>query len=648
MATRRGWDGWTVGHAFLVGTLVLGSPLAAQTGVTNGQWPHYGGDQGATRYSSLDQIDPTNAADLQIAWRWQTRNFGPRPEYKYEATPIMVDGVLYTTAGGGRRTVVAIDAESGETLWMYRHDDGARAATAPRKNSGRGVAYWSDGNGDDRVLVITPGYFLVALDAATGRRVPTFGNDGVVDLKQGLDADVDSVAAVIGASSPPMIVGDVAVIGAALEVGFYPPSRRNVPGHVRGFDVRTGERKWIFHTIPHPGEFGHDTWLDSAWAYTGNAAVWAPMSADPDLGYVYLPVEAATSDFTGGHRPGNNLFSSTLVCLNANTGERVWHFQLVHHDIWDSDIPAAPILLDITVGGRPVQAVAQVTKQNFTYVFDRVTGAPVWPIEERPVPQTDIPGEWTSPTQPFPTKPSPFDRQGFSEDDLIDFTPELFAEALTIARRYRWGSLFAPGSLVDTIAGTQGTLRFPKSTGGANWEGGAVDVEAGMLYVSSVSSPAAIAIGPGNPERTDLDYLLLRDPNVRGPRRLPLTKPPYGRITAIDLNTGEHVWMVPNGGTPASIADHPALANVDLTPTGHPTRAVLLVTKTLLFAGEGYGADPLLHVLDKATGRSIVDLELPAPATGLPMTYLHDGKQYVVLPVGGRGHAGELVALALP
>ena len=560
----------------------------------------------------------------------------------------MIDGVLYTTAGGARRTVVAIDAETGETLWMYRFDDDARAETAPRKNSGRGLAFWSDGAKDQRVLFITPGYFLIALDAKTGHAIPTFGEDGVVDLKKGLDAEVDSVAAVIGASSPPMIVGDVAVIGAALGMGLYPRSRRNVPGHVRGFDVRTGERTWIFHTIPHPGEIGHDTWLDSAWAYTGNTAVWAPMSADPELGYVYLPIEAATSDYTGGHRPGNNLFSNTLVCLNAATGERVWHFQLVHHDIWDYDIPAAPILLDITVDGRPIKAVAQVTKQNFTYVFDRVTGEPVWPIEERPVPQTDIPGEWTSPTQPFPTKPAPFDRQGFSKDELIDFTPEIFDEALEIAKRYRWGSLFSPGSLKDAADGTTGTLRIPYATGGANWEGGAVDVETGVLYVSSVSKIGVMAIGRPNPDRSDLQYYLSGTPIMRGPRQLPLLKPPYGRITAIDLNTGEHLWMILNGDGRDALAKNPALAGVDLPPVGHQTRALLLATKTLLFAGEGYEADPILHVLDKATGQSIADIELPAAATGLPMTYMLDDKQYVVVPIGGRGNAAELVALTLP
>jgi len=634
--------------ALLIILAIPFSSLVAQAGVTNGQWRHYGGDQGATRYSSLAQIDAGNAATLEVAWRWQTNNHGPRPEYKYEATPLMVDGVLYTTAGGRRRTVVAIDAGTGETLWMYRWDDGRRGDTAPRKNSGRGVAYWSDGGGDNRILFITPGYFLIALDAATGRAIPTFGNAGIVDLKKGLDAEVDSVGAVIGATSPPMVVGDVVVIGAALQVGFYPPSRRNVPGHVRGFNVRTGNREWIFHTIPHLGEFGNETWLDSSWTYTGNAAVWAPMSADPELGYVYLPVEAATSDFTGGHRPGNNLFSNTLVCLDAATGKRVWHFQLVHHDIWDLDIPAAPILLDITVDGRPIKAVAQVTKQNFTYVFDRETGEPVWPIEERSVPQTDVPGEWTAPTQPIPTKPAAFDRQGFSEDDLIDFTPDLLAQGLEIAHGYRWGSLFSPGSLIDTVAGTRGTLRAPMSTGGANWEGGAVDVETGVLYVPSVSGLSAVAIGPGNPERTDLDYLLVGGASVRGPSRLPLIKPPYGRITAIDLNTGEHVWMIPNGATPARIANHPRLADIELQPTGHQTRAVLLVTKTLLFAGEGFGADPILHVLDKSTGEVIVNIQLPAAATGLPMTYMDGDKQFVVVPVGGRGFPAELVALALP
>jgi quinoprotein glucose dehydrogenase len=373
------------------------------------------------------------------------------------------------------------------------------------------------------------------------------------------------------------------------------------------------------------------------------------MSADPETGYVYLPVEAATSDFTGMHRPGNNLFSNTLVCLNAATGERVWHFQLVHHDIWDYDIPTAPILLDITVDGRPIKAVAQVTKQNFTYVFDRMTGKPVWPIEERPVPQSDIPGEWTSPTQPFPTKPAPFDRQGFSSaDDLIDFTPELFEQALEIAKRYRWGSLFTPGSLRDATDGTRGTLRIPYSTGGANWEGGAVDVETGVLYVSSVSQAGLIAIGKPDSGRSDLDYYLKGSGIVRGPERLPLLKPPYGRITAIDLNTGEHLWMILNGDGRDALARHPALAGVDLPPVGHQTRALLLATKTLLFAGEGYGADSILHVIDKATGQIITDIELPAAATGLPMTYMLGDRQFVVVPVGARGQAAELVALALP
>ena len=636
----------TVGQAWLASCIITCSPLAAQTGVTNGQWHHYGGDQGATRYSSLDTIDSTNAGNLEVAWRWKTDNFGPRPELKYEATPIMVDGVLYTTAGGSRRTAVAIDAGTGETLWMYRWNDGQRGDTAPRKNSGRGVAYWSGGNGDNRVLFITPGYFLIALDAATGRPVPTFGNGGVVDLKKGLDADVDSVEAVIGATSPPVIVGDVAVVGAALAVGLQPPSRRNVPGHVRGFDVRTGERRWIFHTIPQPGEFGYETWLDSSWTYTGNAAVWAPMSADPELGYVYLPVEAATSDTYGGHRPGDNLFSTSLVCLDAATGERVWHFQLVHHDIWDFDIPAAPVLLDVTVDGRPIKAIAQVTKQAFTYVFDRVTGTPIWPIEERPVPQTDVPEEWTAPTQPFPTKPLPFDRQGFTVDDVIDLTPELHEQALAIVKQYRLGSLFTPASLADAADGTKGTLRMPSTTGGANWEGAAVDVGTGMLYVGSATAPALFALGQS--PRSDLNYVLAGSGSIRGPARLPLVKPPWGRITAIDLNTGDHVWMVPNGDSPSSVVNHPALADVDVPRAGKPTRAVLLVTKTLLFAGEGFGGDPVLHVLDKADGSRIVDIALPASATGNPMTYLHGGTQYVVVPVGDFRHPAELVALALP
>ena len=625
--------------------MVWATSLVAQQGATAGQWRHYGGDNGATRYSPLEQINRDNAANLTIAWRWKAHNFGPRPESKYEVTPIMVDGVLYATAGA-KRVVVAIDAGTGETLWMYRLDEGERGVTAPRRSSGRGVSYWTDGADDERIFLITPGYRLVALNARTGVPIPTFGEKGAVDLKQGLDAEVDPIEGIIGSSSPPVVANDVVIVGAALAVGLRPPSMKNVPGHVRGYDARTGERLWIFHTIPHPGEFGHETWEDSSWTYTGNAAVWAPFTADEELGYVYLPVEAATSDYYGGHRLGDNLFSSSLVCLDVKTGRRVWHYQIVHHDIWDYDNPAAPILVDVTVDGRPIKAVVQLTKQAFAYVFDRVTGQPVWPIEERAVAESDVPGERTAPTQRFPTKPAAFDRQGVSEDDLIDFTPELRAEALEMIKPYRLGPLFTPASLADAPDGTKGTLSLPSTTGGANWEGGAVDPVEGVLYVSSVTRPVNLAL-EHDPEFSDMNYIRTRSPPVRGPQGLPLIKPPWGRITAIDLKTGEHLWMMPNGETPEAVLNHPALEGVEIPKTGKPSRAGIVVTRTLLFAGEGWGGGPMFRAYDKQTGEIVAEIELPAAQTGRPMTYMHDGKQYIVMTVGARDHPAEFIALTL-
>jgi quinoprotein glucose dehydrogenase len=477
-----------------------------------------------------------------------------------------------------------------------------------------------------------------------------------VDLKKGLDRPVDSIEDIIGSSSPPIVVGDVVIVGAALGVGGAPPKKEMPPGHVRGYDVRTGERLWIFHTIPPPGELGNDTWENESWDYTGNTAVWTTMSADLELGYVYLPTEAPTGDYYGGHRPGDNLFSQSLVCLDAKTGERIWHYQTVHHGIWDYDNPAAPVLVDITVGGREIKAVALATKQAFTFVFDRVTGEPVWPIEERPVPQTDVPGERTAPTQPFPTKPAPFDRQGISVDDLIDFTPKLKAEALEIASNYRLGPLFTPPSLVD-LDGTYGTLVLPGAQGGTNWQGAALDPETGLLYVPSSTDPNLISLA-NDPEVSNMAYIAvegLEPPEGGGPQGLPLVKPPWGRITAIDLNTGEHVWMVPNGDAPDYVRDHPALRGVDLPRTGRPERSGLLVTKTLLFAGEGgglyarYGSGGrMLRAHDKLTGEIIAEFELPANQTGVPMTYMVDGRQYIVVAVGAAGHPGELVALSVP
>ena len=645
--------------------LVTGAPAPAQQGAQEGEWRYYGGDSGSTKYSSLDQIDRDNVADLQIAWRWRTDNFGPRIDLNYQATPLMVGGVLYTSAGQ-RRNVAAIDGATGETLWMYRLDEGERGDVAPvRASSGRGVSYWTDGQGDERIIHVTRGYHLVALDAATGYPVPTFGEQGVVDLFQGINDGTDRPPiepGQVGLNSPALVVGDVIVVGAALRA--TAPSPDFPAGFVRGFDARTGEQLWIFHTIPQPGEFGNDTWENDSWRYSGNTGVWAPMSADLELGYVYLPVETPTNDLYGGHRPGDNLFAESLVCLDARTGERVWHYQLIHHGIWDYDIPTPPALIDITVDGREIKAVAQVTKQAFTYVFDRVTGEPVWPIEERLVPASTVPGEQAAPTQPFPTRPAPFDRQGVSNDDLIDFTPELAAEARRIASEYQLGPIYTPPILAGQD-GLRALLMLPQMTGGANWQGGAVDAETGILYVASVTAPTVAGL-VNDPNRSTMDFVggggRRRGAAARqgcgeiGPLGLPLIKPPWGRITAIDLNSGEHVWMIPNGDTPDCVANHPALSGVDIPRTGKPERSGILATKTLIFAGEGGGlfATPTwaggekFYAYDKQTGETVWEMELPKRQSGVPMTYMIDGKQYIAMAMSARGEPAELVALTLP
>ena len=651
-------------RAALVGLFVTASAsapkfVAAQQGAPAGEWPYWAGDAGSTRYSALDQIDASNVADLRVAWRWKADNFGPDPEYNYRVTPLMVGGVLYATAGY-RRTVAAIDASTGETLWTYRLDEGDRSA--PRRNSGRGVAYWNPGGESARIFMVSPGFHLVSLDASTGRPTQGFGKGGVVDLRRdlspmgGADPDEELDRMPLGSSSPPIVVGDVIVVGSALPSGGAPPAPEMPPGWVRGYDARTGQLLWTFHTIPQPGEFGHESWEAGSWAYTGNAAVWTGLSADLERGLVYLPVEAGTGDYYGGHRPGDNLFSQSLVALDARTGERVWHFQTVHHGIWDYDLPAAPILADVQIDGRLVPVVAQLTKQGFTFVFDRNTGEPVWPIEERPVLQTDVPGDRTSPTQPFPTRPPSFARQGVDPEDLIDFTPELRQEALEILTQLRYGPLYTPPSVV-TEDGTKGTLMVPGSLGGANWPGGALDPETGVLYVQSATDPSVIGLS-NDPDVSTMDYIRaggLSLPEGGGPRGLPLFKPPWGRITAIDLKVGDILWQVPNGDAPDYVEEHPALEGIDVGRTGRPDRGGLLVTSTLLFAGEGSGLNSghggggnHLRAHDKATGEIVTELALPANQSGVPMTYLVGGRQYIVVAVGAPGHPGELVALRLP
>src|SRR5262244_650704 len=492
-------------------------PLSGQSGAPNGEWRTYGGDLGNTRYAPLTQITKDNFNKLEVAWRFKADQLGGRPEYNYESTPLMVGGTIYVTAGS-RRAVVALDAATGELLWMHKEIEGPRGESAPRKLSGRGLAYWTDGRNDSRIIYVTPGYQMLALDAKTGIPVPTFGKYGIVDLKLDDDQSMDLVKGEIGLHATPIVAKNVVIIGAAHLPGSSPKSRQNEKGYVRGFDVRTGKRLWIFHTIPQLGEFGNDTWEKESWVYTGNAGVWAQMSVDEDLGLVYLPVELPTGDYYGGHRPGAGLFGESIVAVDFTTGKRKWHYQLVHHGIWDFDIPCAPILIDINVNGRAIKAIAQPTKQSFLYVFDRVTGQPVWPIEERPVAKGDVPGEWYSPTQPFPTKPPAYDTQGTSEADLIDWTPELKAEALKVASRYKLGPLFTP-PVVSTWPAPLATLMLPSAGGGSNWFGGSFDPETKMLYTFSVKTPTALGLVKSDGTRSDMNYIsgTARDPNAPAP-----------------------------------------------------------------------------------------------------------------------------------
>jgi glucose dehydrogenase len=606
------------------------------------EWLTMNGAVEATRYAPLDQIDAANARDLKIAWSFDLSNFGPSPEGQNVTTPVMANGTLFATAGV-ERDVVAINPASGQLLWLWRAEEGIRFARAPRKGSGKGLAYWENSDGTQQhVLTVTPGYFLVALNAKTGKPVDEFGAGGWVDLQEGLRLGPGREDLDVGLTFPPLVVDDVIIVGASHALSTRPVSASNVKGDIRGYDARTGELLWTFHTIPERGEFGSESWVGDSASYTGNAGVWTAMSADPELGLVYLPIETPTGDYYGADRPGDNLFGNSLVALDYRTGEMKWYFQLTHHEIWDWDLPSAPILADLP-NGRKV--VVQLTKQAMAYVFDRATGEPVWDIVETPVPQSDVPGEQSSPTQPIPTKPAPYDRQGFSEADLIDYTPELNAKARELIKPFRMSELFTPPSLANAPDGTQGTLHLPHATGGANWEGGAYDPDTGILYVPSRTAVSLLALVPGGDDSTVAYIQGLRGGlDVDG---LPLTSPPYGRITAIDLDSGEHLWWIPNADTPANVANHPALAGIELPRTGNQNRSGILLTRTLLFSGEGPGGKPVLRAHDKATGDIVAEIALPGAQTGMPASYLHDGKQYITLVVSGGGKS-ELVALALP
>ena len=678
------------GLVMLAITLLAASAVQAQWEVTEaqalGEWTTYGGNLASHRYSPLDQINADNFQDLEIAWSLKTDFLGPRPDGLYSSTPLYVNGVLYTTAGQ-RRSVIALDPATGELLWMHREDEGERGSSAARQGAGRGLSWWSSTDGSEEYIIyVTPGYRMIALDAKTGNPVSSFGDNGVVDLKLNFDQDIDLVDSNIGLNATPLVVNDVVVVGAAHRPAGNMESTWDTRGYVRGYDVRTGERLWIFHTIPLPGEFGYDTWEDGTADQNGNAGVWSQLSADPELGLVYLPVEMAAADYNGFNRPGDGLFGEALVAVDVRTGERHWHYQTIHHGLWDWDLPCAPILFDMEMDGQVIKALAQPTKSAFLFVLNRETGEPIWPIEERPVPQSESPYELTSPTQPFPTWPEPFDRQGMSRDDLNDLTPALRAEAEQVIEQYAMGPLFTPPA-VEREGGPIGTLMLPADVGGANWPGGSFDPETNRLYIHSHTAVFTLRNIPADlePFNPGPDGEMANRPPAPppglGPRpgglgapgglrrrfgiflqgSIPLIKPPYDRITAYDMNTGEMLWQKAHGTTEDAIRNNPALAGVeDIDRLGSYGRIFIgtLTTGSLVIAGEGATHTnengetvALLRAYDKATGEDVPGrVEMPARQTGSPMTYMHDGKQYIVLAVShsGANAGGELIAYALP
>ena len=640
--------------------VLLSLSLAAAAFAGEIDWPYYGADQGGTRYTPADQLHRDNFDQLRVIWRYRPpdqqlyETAGPNPvgrSLRFDnnrGTPLAVNGVLYY--GSPFNILVALDGQSGEELWTF--DPEAWQMNFRFLGNLRGVSYWTDGE-VERVFLATSTSHLYSIDAKTGVPDSTFGEGGRVDLGASLRRPLGMGDRWnYGVTSPPVICRDVVAIGSAMgDWRFEPPAEYTPPGDVQAFDVRTGEKVWEFHTIPLEGEYGNETWENEAWKKYGAANVWATMTADEELGYLYLPVSTASHDYYGGERPGDNLFSESVVCLEAETGERVWHYQLVHHGLWDYDPPTAPLLLDVVVNGQARKVVAQLTKQAFCFVFDRITGEPIWPIVEKPVPQSPVPSERTAPTQPFPTKPAPFELQGISEADLIDFTPELREEAKAILAEYDYGPLYTPPT-------EKGVLSVPGQWGGADWAGGAADPRTGVLYVPSHKAITTVKLHRVEDPEAHSAFSASNNMHVVGPRGLPLVKPPYGSITAIDLNNGEHVWRTTVGKGPV---DHPALKELDLPDMGWDNRTFVLATPNLLLAtsqdphgladaGEDYfvDRDAYLRAYELASGEEIGRVELPSNAYGAPMSYTAGGRQYVVVPLGNRRRPPELVALAIP
>ncbi len=648
---------------FLLVVCLLAAPIVAQNGAKNGgksiskngskrgEWRYYGGDPGSTKYSPLDQINKDNAGQLKIAWTWdspdlplQKDNRALSNPFGYEVTPLMVNGTLYTSTSLSQ--IAAINPETGQTIWTFNTESYKAGRPTNLGFVHRGVTYWTDDK-QERVFIATGDANLWAIDAKTGKAVAEFGEGGKINLAKAIPLAVNSRNYAV--TSPPVICREVLIVGSS--IGDGPLVKEQPRGDIQAFDVRTGKPLWVFHSVPQAGEYGIDTWENESWKYTGNTNVWTLMSVDEELGYVYLPFGTPTNDWYGGHRPGNNLFAESLVCLNAKTGKRVWHYQTVHHGVWDYDLPAAPVLCDIMVNGRRVKAVAQITKTGFTFVFDRTNGKPVWPIEERPVPQSTAPGERLSPTQPFPTRPAPFERQGSTEDNLIDLTPELREEAKKILNQFDHGPIFTPPT-------ERGTVNLPGWAGGGNWWGAAFDPQTGMFYVPSITAPIIVKLVKPDPARSNFTYIrggAAIGGSAAGPRGLPLFKPPYGRITAINLNTGDHAWMITHGDGPRKMVNETIKTmsgkDIDVGLLGAGGGGPLL-TKTLLFVGQGAGGRGgraggganVLRAFDKATGKVIAEVPLPAQPSGTPMTYLLGGKQYIVLATAD----GRLAALTLP